>query len=103
MQKDVHGNQDVFDWDEIPVKSNTRCHLVEDRKRTDICCIAANTAFVVILFIVCVCMLNLGTFWFIKENLRKMTYPADGEGSLCGYDAPDHPYLYYASSTDPVN
>lgn len=62
MQKDVHGNQDVFDWDEIPVESNTLTDVVEDRKRTDICCIIANTAFVVILFIVCVCMLNLCTY-----------------------------------------
>ena len=61
MQKDVHGNQDIFEWDEVPVKSKIHCHVVEERKRTDICCIIANTAFVVILFLVCICMLNTGT------------------------------------------
>ena len=46
--------------------------------------------------------MNLGTPLLSLENLRKMTYPCDGEGSLCGYDYPEQPYLYYASPTDPV-
>ena len=31
-----------------------------------------------------------------------MTFPADGEGNLCGWDVPDYPLLYYSSFSDPV-
>lgn len=31
-----------------------------------------------------------------------MTYPADGEGNLCGWDVPEYPLLYYTSLNDPV-
>ena len=39
---------------------------------------------------------------FIVDNLAKMTFPADGEGNLCGWDVPDYPLLYYSSFADPV-
>ena len=78
-------------------------YLVDEREGTDIFCTICSGLFAIILFIICIAALNKGNNSLEVDNLAKMTYPADGEGTLCGYDLPDYPLLYYTSFDDPVN
>lgn len=55
------------------------------------------------MFIISIASLNLGSiFIYCSDNLRKMTYPNDIEGNLCGWDAQQYKMLYYTTVSDPV-
>lgn len=60
----------------------------EKRKRTDIFCTVCTGIFAGIIFIIAIACFNAGIKSLYQGNLGKMTYPADGEGNLCGWDAP---------------
>jgi hypothetical protein len=83
---ETDGDNKLNETDNLPVKN---------RRKTDVFCTILNTTFVVLLLLIFI-------FTFNGNNLNKITYPNDAEGTLCGFDAPKYPYLYYASPTDPV-
>lgn len=83
---ETDGDYKLNETDNLPVKN---------RRKTDVFCTIVNTTFVVLLLLIFI-------FTFNGDNLNRITYPNDAEGTLCGFDAPKYPYLYYASLTDPV-
>ena len=54
------------------------------------------------MFIISIASFNSGKNLNNLENLKKMTYPNDIEGNLCGWDAQDYKILYYTTLDDPV-
>ena len=76
---------------------------VKNRKKTDFFCTIFWAVYVLLLALILVFVYNQGTCLPTSDNLNRITYPTDNEGKLCGYDHPDFPYVYYTTTTDPVN
>lgn len=68
-------------FEELPVRDI-------DRSCTDRLCAALCILFTLLTFVGACLMLNL-------HNLYQINYPTDSENRTCGYELPQHPYLYF--------
>lgn len=71
--------------------------LVDERTCTDIFCIVLGVSFTVIMLIAATVSYNHRNKFHNPENYLKSNFPADSDGSLCGYDSPQFQYLYFAN------
>ena len=102
MQRSIHGNHEIYEWGEVPIKSN---YELMQRARGSAPTFFAPSSILCLCWFCSSCVAPCSTsvsLSLMEENLRKMTYALDGEGNMCGYDFPDHPYLYYTSPNDAV-
>lgn len=72
-------------------------NLVDERTCTDIFCLILGVSFTVIMLIAATASYNHRNKFYKQENYLKSNFPADSDGSLCGYDFPQYQYLYFAN------
>lgn len=72
-------------------------NLVDERTCTDVFCLILGVSFTVIMLIIATACYNHGISFYNTENYLKSNFPADSDGSLCGFDFPQYQYLYFAN------
>jgi hypothetical protein len=65
-----------------------------DRRHcTDVICVIIGLLFSAIMFTLSFTMIN-------QPNIARTAYPSDSTGKVCGYDYPNHPYIYFTNPPD---
>lgn len=88
--------------EELPLPGTFVVYADHQRKRTDICCTIWAVLFSASLFVFAVYSLNASIIHAKQGHLVRSYFPVDSHGKLCGYDKPDHPYLYFPDVNDIV-
>lgn len=61
------------------------------RNCTDVCCLITGIVFSIAILTAAAVLFNKSTFY-------KVNFPTDSDGKLCGYDYPDHQYLFFSNA-----
>lgn len=71
-----------------------------DKKRncTDVCCLITGIFFSMVILIAAAVLFNKSKIYHNQGTFYKVNFPTDSDGKLCGYDYPDHQYLFFSNA-----
>lgn len=73
-------------------------YLDKKRNCTDVCCLITGIVFSIAILTAAAVLFNKSKIDHNIGTFYKVNFPTDSDGKLCGYDYPDHQYLFFSNA-----